>query len=385
MSGRRVVLVATQLARRAPGGIGTYCLGLVAGLQACRAGGQKTPPVELLTAGRGGTGGWGGTPGPTVGDADRWLSHGRLPWPPALVTRAWDRGRCPVGDDRSLVHATSLAVPAHRGGPLVVTVHDLLWRVVPAAFPATGRRWHEAALARALRRADHLVAPSSATADALVQAGAEAARVTVIEHGSDHLPPADHGAADTLLTSLGVARPFVLSVGTREPRKNLDRLVLSWRRACALLGDPLDLVVVGPRGWGVDGLEAPPEPPGGTAPGSSGAGVLVATGPVAPAVLAALYERAALVAYVPLAEGYGLPPVEAMRAGTPVVSSPMPSVGDAAVVVDPTDVQAIARAMVGVVTDAEQRRQLIERGRQRASRCWRDAAADHLALWERVG
>lgn len=359
-----VALVVEQLRRRVPGGIGTYCTGLLQGLSALRAEGAAVPPLVAVASRP------PAHPDPLAG-AGVPLRVSSLPGP--ALTRAWDLGMLPVrGVD--VVHATSMAAPPAGRARLAVTVHDLAWRAVPDAYPPRGRRWHEAALARVRRRAGRVVVPAREVADDLVADGVPAERVEVIEHGCDHLPPPDGQAADDLLAGLGVRGPFLLAVGTLEPRKNLERLVAAHRLAAPDLGGPMPLVVVGPRGWGTGG-----PPVDGSTDGAAPS--VVATGPVNGAVLAALYERARLLAYVPLVEGYGLPPVEAMRAGTPVVSSPLPSTGGASLVVDPTDVVAMAGALRVVATDERCRQELIEAGRVRSARRWRDSAADHLALW----
>jgi glycosyltransferase involved in cell wall biosynthesis len=292
--------------------------------------------------------------------------------PGAALVRAWDLGLAGWRGAADVVHAPSLAVPPRRGAPLAVTVHDLAWRRVPDAYPLRGRRWHEAALGRALERASLLVAPSRATADDLVAAGAPAARVEVVEEGSDHLPAPDPAAAAAVLDRLGVSAPYLLSASTLEPRKNLRRLVAAYRAARARLPEPPPLVLVGPAGWG-DG--APPPADG-----------VVAAGWVDDAALAALYAGATAVAYVPLVEGFGLPALEAMAAGTAVVASPMPSTGGAAFEVDPLDVDAIADALVEVVADERARGELAAAGARRAaSLTWADAARRHVELWEALG
>lgn len=369
-----VALVVEQLRRRVPGGIGTYCTGLLHGLVALGLAGRPVPRVSVVASRV------RQRPDPLAAFG---LALHAVPLPGPLLTRAWDRGLVPVGG-RGVVHATSLAVPPAGRRRLAVTVHDLAWRRVPEAFPARGRRWHEAALGRARRRAARIVVPSPAVADELLVDGVPAGEVVVIEHGCDHLPPPDGPATDALLARLGVAGPFALAVGTLEPRKNLARLVEAHRLANAELAEPLPLVVVGPVGWGHGQ---------GAAPGS-GAAVdvgcgrpappVVTTGKVDDRVLAGLYQRARLLAYVPLAEGYGLPPVEAMRAGTPVVASPLPSTGGACLTVDPTDVPAMARAIVTAATDEARRAELQQAGRRRAARRWEDSAADHVALWQEL-
>ncbi len=296
------------------------------------------------------------------------LQLSRLPGP--LLTRAWDHGLLRAGTRDDVVHAVSLATLAANGPALVVTVHDLLWRRIPDAYPRRGRRWHEASLRRALRRADRFVVPARAVAEDLVSAGAAPGAITVIPMGSDHLPPPDLGAARAHLAALGVHGPFLLSVGTNEPRKNLQRLVEAYGMARPALPEPWPLVIVGPAGWGV---QVRP-----------GAGVVEA-GTVTPAELAGLYAMARLLAYVPLIEGFGLPPVEAMTLGTPVVASPLPSTEGAAFEVDPADVAAIAAGLVTVATDEDRRADLIRRGTERsAALSWVTIAQRHVELWEQV-
>ncbi|HVF73736.1 MAG TPA: glycosyltransferase family 1 protein [Acidimicrobiales bacterium] len=339
----RVLLVAQQLRRAVPGGIGTYVRGLVQGL------GDEVD-LTLLAGGDG--------LGPPVVD-----SH----LPGKLLTRAWDAGlvKAPPGYD--VVHAAALATPA--ASPLVVAVHDLAWRMLPDAFPRRGRAWHEAALRRAVARGARFVVPTTATADALT-ADVAAARIDVLDpmYGCDHLPPADTAAATELLHRLGVEGPYLLTVATLEPRKNLPRLLEAFARARPLLPDPWPLVVVGPPGWG----EQVKPPPG-----------VVLTGAVPPATLAAVYAGARCMAYVPLLEGWGLPAVEAMAACTPVVASPLPSTGGAVVEVDPYDPASIAAGLVVAASDERRRAELVTAGLLRAAELtWEAAARAHVAVWE---
>lgn len=372
-----VVVAVEQLRRQVPGGIGRYARGLLDGLR--DLGG---PGVELVASRH-------------FGAAADPLSVWGFPVracaiPAPFLTAAWDLGLAPVRGAR-LVHSVSLAAPpVHRrrpgGGPaLVVTVHDLAWRAHPDATTPRGRRWHEAALRRALERADAFVVPSGPVAEALVAAGADPARVRAIPHGVDHLREPDAAGAASLLRRLGVADGYLLAVATLEPRKNLGRLVAAFTRARPSLAGPWPLVVVGPRGWGDVGLD--------------GAGGVVAAGAVDDGVLAALYRGARAFAYVPLTEGFGLPPLEAMACGVPVVASvtvpsTAPALGAsaaaaspevAALRVDPTTVGDIAAALVRVSGDEPLRSSLVAQGTALvAPLTWRASAAAHVAWWDSV-
>ena len=355
----KLVLVSEQLRRRVPGGIGTYVRGLAAALASL----DGAPDVTLwASAHRGG----GDDPLAALGTVRT------SPLPGPLLTRAWDAGFAGAPPGYDALHATSLAVPPGRGIPTTVLVHDVAFRHVPEAYPRRGRRWHERALQRAIRRAALLAAPSPETADDLVAAGAPAEKVRILTdpYGCDHLPAQDTEATNELLRRLRVDGEYLLTVSTLEPRKNLRRLVAAYRAARPRLPEPWPLVVVGPSGWGED---LAPEP-----------GVVLA-GQVPGSVLAGLYGRARLVAYVPLMEGFGLPAVEAMYACAPVVASPMPSTADAAFEVSPTDVDAIADALVQVAGQEGVRSQLVTAGVLRSSELtWAAAARRHVELWDEV-
>ena len=360
MSRRRVLLLAEQLRRAGAGGIGTYVLGLLQGLDELAAADPDDAPELVLTASRP-----TGRPDPLAG-----LGHTlrTSPLPGPLLTRAWDRGLVRAPSDVDLVHAVSLASLEPGPTPLVVTVHDLLWRRIPEAYPARGRRWHEGALDRALRRADRFIVPADTVADDLVAAGASRDRITVIPMGSDHLPPPDADAAAAHLTQLGVHGPYLLCVGTLEPRKNLQRLVEAYGAIRDSLPEPWPLVMVGPSGWGEQ-----------VAPTT---GVVVA-GSVSSEELSGLYASARLLAYVPLIEGFGLPPVEAMSVGTPVVASPLPSTNGAAYEVDPHDTDSIAAGLLAVATDDVTRDELVRRGEARSQELrWSSIARRHRDVWE---
>jgi glycosyltransferase involved in cell wall biosynthesis len=367
MSPGEVLFVAEQLRSRVPGGIGTYVAGLVEALPTIAP--DPVPDVTLLAS--------------RAKSPDPISALGRpvrlLPLPSRLLVKAWDLGTVRLGRGFRVVHAPSVMTPPTTV-PLVVAVHDLAWRRVPSAYPARGRRWHEAALGRALRRGGRFVVPSETVAGELGEAlgPGGAGRVELVEYGADHLPAPDHAAAVSRLRRLGVEGEFLLAVGTLEPRKNLARLLAAYSLVRPSLPEPWPLVLVGPRGWGAG--RAPGEGVAGPVP----EGVCLA-GAVPGAELSALYGSCRCLAYVSLFEGFGLPVAEAMRAGAPVVASRVPAAGGAALEVDPLDVESIAEGLLAASTDEGRRAQLVAAGRVRASRLtWSAAAAAHARVWRQA-
>jgi len=366
-----VLVLAEQLRAPVSGGIGTYTRGLLAGLRRMRG---EAPRVTCYASRRP-----RGAGVDSVAACGFPLIKSRLSHRALVAAWTWRLSGVPRKRDKGwdALHAPSLAFPSSRDVPLAVVVNDLAWRQVPGSFTRHGISWHEKRLRVALKRASVVIVPSEATAglveDAARSSGAgiSGLRVEVVTYGVDHLPPFDPDVADKILDRLGVDGAYFVCVGTLEPRKNLPRAFEAFGRARRRLGEDWKLVVVGPQGWG-EAANVADLPEG-----------VVAAGAVAPEVLSALYGRAAAAVYVPLLEGWGLPAVEAMGAGTPVVASPVPSVGDAALVVDPKDVEEIADAMVAVATDSALRSGLVERGRARvAPMTWLECARRHVEIWE---
>jgi alpha-1,3-rhamnosyl/mannosyltransferase len=371
-----VLVAIEQLRRRVPGGIGAYARGLLSGLDQCAAEGDGAE-VTLLAS----------RP-PRGPAADPLSALGRpvrtTPLPGPLTTRAWDHGWLHAPDGYDIVHSVSLAAPRPRHSSrsrLVITIHDVAWHRHPGATTRRGRRWHEAALHRARESGASLVVSSRLVASDLAVLGVDPGRITVIRGGTDHLAEPDSEATNILLEQAGVSGDFLLTVGTLEPRKNLDRLVRAYTLVRPSLPAPWPLVIVGPAGWGREPAKTD-ETEG-----------VVFTGAVSDPVLAGLYRRARAFAYVPLTEGYGLPPLEAMRSGAPtVVSNEVPSVNDLdgagpapARLVDPLDVEDIAAGLGAVLTDDALRADLSARGSAHVlPRTWRGAARSHLALWRQL-
>ena len=283
------------------------------------------------------------------------LSFGGAGRPSSVVRDAlW----YPVGLPRrarslDVLHCTTFRGPVRSGVLTVLTVHDLAILRSPEAFPRWHRLYGRVGLTRVLRAADAVIAVSEFTkGETAALAGVPAERIRVVPNGVDAVFAPDGPAA---------AGDYVLAVATLEPRKNLSRAV----EAARLAG--VDLRVVGARGWG--GVDVPGW-----------------VGEIPDSELAALYRGARCVLYPSLYEGFGLPVLEAMACGVPVVTSRETAMaeiaGGAAVLVDPLDAEAIAE---GIREAALRRDELVSSGLVRARELtWERAANAVESLWREL-
>lgn len=288
----------------------------------------------------------------------------------------------PVLGRVDLYHATNYAAPRTAGVPLVVTVHDLTLLREPALGTPALRRL-VARAAQAARTARRVIADSEATRrDVLELLGLPPDRVHAVPLGCDpRFTPGERAEArEVVARAFGIDAPFVLHVGTIEPRKNLDRLIAAFGRARDAERLPHRLVLAGAPGWGIAPVQAA------IARERLGA-VVQLTGAVSADQLLALYRAADLFVFPSRYEGFGLPALEAMACGAPVVAAStgaLPEVvGEAALSVDPRDTDALAAAIARALTDADLRARLRVAGPERAARfSWERCAAETLAVYE---
>jgi len=280
-----------------------------------------------------------------------------------------------------LLHSPDF-IPARGPWRKVITVHDLAYLRMPWLLTRDSRRYYNG-IRDAIRRADGVIAGSQATAADLHELlGAPEEKVHVIHEAPDEglTPMPRDQAAGLVEDRYGVRGRYVLFVGTIEPRKNLSTLV----QAVGLLRKefPVHLVVAGRRGW----LSEPVFETVRRLAADDGVQFI---GEVKPAELRPLYCAAEALALPSLYEGFGLPPLEAMACGTPVVISnaaALTEVADGAgVIVRPGDPDDIANGLGWVIGNPGFRATLVERGLERAAHfSWDKAARETLAVYERV-
>jgi glycosyltransferase involved in cell wall biosynthesis len=262
----------------------------------------------------------------------------RLPLPRLALYESWHRLRRPRVERATgpvdVIHATGLAMPP-RSAPLVVTLHDLSFLEYPQHFSRAGLRFFRRALELARREADLVLCSSEATLEHCTAVGFDRARLRHVPLGV-RVEPADEADVTRVRERYGVPGPYVLWTGTVEPRKNLSRLLAAFET----LRHDLDLVLVGPKGWNEEVRPVPRVKPLGFVPADD---------------LRALYAGAEVFCLPSLMEGFGLPVLEAMAQGTPVVTSKGTSteelVRDAAFRVDPRDPGSIAAGIERALGD----------------------------------
>jgi glycosyltransferase involved in cell wall biosynthesis len=313
-----------------------------------------------------------------------------LPVPRAALYEAWNTlGTAAPGQlSRELraadvVHAPSLAVPPTRGTPLVVSVHDAAPIIYPDTYTRHGRWFHMRGYAAAAARADAIIAPTATAADEIA---------TSTNIARDRIRVVHHGVAPVFLTSDAATRarakfhlgsdPYVLWVGTLEPRKNVTTLLDAFKLIVGKTDTPPRLVLVGPDGWmgAADEVRA--------AARALGDRVRL-TGPVNQTDLIALYRGAEVFALPSLHEGFGLPVLEAMSQDTAVLLADIPALrevgGGVARYINPRDAEAWAVALLDVLSDDAERRALAERGVQRAREFdWKRCVAGTVAVYREV-
>ncbi len=307
------------------------------------------------------------------------LRESRLPTSKPLARIVWEQCLAPLlalHDRFDAFFCPLNVVPLAMRRPSVVTVHDLAFLRFPERFRPARRRYLAVLARLSVRRAAHVLTVSEFTRREVVDLlGVPSEKVTATPNGRDErLGPLPADAVARFRETQSLPERFLLFLGTLEPRKNLPALLRAYAGVADVVGMPL--VVAGGKGWMYEPIFE--------LVGELGLRERVRFAGFVPREdLAAWYNAATALVYPSLYEGFGLPPLEALQCGTPVITSNTSSlpevVGDAALTVDPTSVAALGDALVRIATDAALREELRSRGPAQAARfSWERTAAGTL-------
>jgi glycosyltransferase involved in cell wall biosynthesis len=355
------------------GGVGRYVDGLVAALGA--AGAQLA-----LTCQR--------------ADAERYARlapEARVIAGPAAIAHrparlAWEQTGLPLVAEQAgadVVHSPHYTMPLRAGRPVVVTMHDATFFTEPEMHTAVKGTFFRSAIRTALRRANRCIVPSKATRDELVRIlDADPTKIDVAYHGVDtktfHVP--SEAERSRVSARLGAHGSYVAFLGQLEPRKNVPNLIRGWAQAVHWRDEPPALVLAGGSGWDDEVDAAVAEVPAHLR--------VIRPGYLRFDDLPGFLGGAAVVAYPSHGEGFGLPVLEAMACGAPVLTTPrlsLPEVGGDAVAYTEPDAAAIGAALSALLDDEERRRSLAEAGLRRAREfTWAASAEAHLAAYARA-
>lgn len=353
------------------GGIGRYVRELVQAL----AQHDHQTPYRLFVSGA-------GKPLPTSPGPN--FSWRQTKIPPIWFARLWHRAHLPLPVELftgrpALFHATDFVLPPTLPGTrTLLTVHDLSFIRVPETASPSLKAYLDRVVPASVQRADHILADSQATKDDLVALyGTAPEKITVLLSGVDPYfrPSFDPTHFETLKTKYHLPeRQYIFSCGTVQPRKNYGLLIESLAHLRAE-GRDLAIVIAGGKGW----LEGPMYK---TLRETGMSDFVHLIGFADDDDLPALYSHAACFALPSLYEGFGLPVLEAMACGTPVVTSNISSLpevaGDATLLIEPTDLDALTNALRLLLDDAALRSTLIEAGKARAQQFTWEKAAQQL-------
>ncbi|MDT7713917.1 MAG: hypothetical protein QOG46_2842 [Pseudonocardiales bacterium] len=327
-------------------------------------------------------------------DAERYARmapHADIVAGPAAIAHrparlAWEQTGLPLVAQQvtaEVVHSPHYTMPLRVGRPVVVTIHDATFFTTPEQHTAVKGTFFRSATRTALRRATRVIVPSKATRDELVRVlDADSTKIDVAYHGVDqdvfHVPTDADKAR--VAARLGLRGPYIAFLGQLEPRKNVPNLVRGWAKAVHWRDEPPALVLAGGSGWDEDVDAAIAEVPSHLR--------VLRPGYLRFADLPGYLGGATVVAYPSHGEGFGLPVLEAMACGTPVLTThrlSLPEVGGDAVAYTEPGVDEIAEALSSLLDDGARRRALADAALSRAREfTWAASAEAHLAAYARA-
>ncbi len=288
-------------------------------------------------------------------------------------------------DGIELLHAPCYMAPSRARCPKVITFHDMASWLFPEKFRLIHRIVYSWFVPSFAKNADRIIAVSESTKKDLVRLfGMPEDKITVVYEGTNELfkPAKDAGLLERIREKYGLPEKYILYVGILEPRKNISALI----RAYGLMKDSREvehkLVIVGNKGWMCDEIFK-------TVQSLRLEDEVIFTGYIADKELPLVYNSAELFVYPSTYEGFGLPPLEAMACGVPVITSNISSLpevtGDAAILINPDNADELSAAMAKVISSSSLRESMINKGFERVKMfSWKKAAEETLEVYKDI-
>ncbi len=306
--------------------------------------------------------------------------------PGRIVQKSWKTLRWPpfnlLAGQADLYHFPNFIIPPITSGKTVVTIHDMSFLRYPQFAESRNLAWLTAGIAGTVQRADAVITDSQFSADEIVEClHVNSDKIFPIHLGlSNHITSPDHNKIDLLRRTKGLDRPYLLMVGTIEPRKNIEFLIKVFERMTTFDGY---LVLAGMRGWKYESILS-------RIRNSNRSLDIRYLEYIKDEELPALYAGAELFLFPSLYEGFGLPPLEAMACGTPVIASfagSLPEVlGEAALLLRDNDADLWASGAMDLISDASRRQTWIDKGLSHAAHyTWQETARKTWEIYRKVG
>jgi len=283
-----------------------------------------------------------------------------------------------------LLHVPGFASPYSCPCPIIVTVHDLIGMIFPKNLGLFSRFYWSKWLPFVVKRADVILASSENTKKDIQRLlGVNPENIKVVYLGvGKHFIPKKEKEISQVKNKYGISNDYVLHVGAVEPRKNIERLIVAFKKAKAKVGKDIKLVIAGKKEWAYEKVLS-------TIKKEALQNDVIFSGYIEDADLPAIYSGASVLAFPSLYEGFGLPLVEAMACGTPIVASNISSVPEiakeAAILVDPYNEEDLSEALVSVLSDQKLKDSLTQKGHKRVSEfSWDKTAQEVLKEYQNL-